>query len=300
MSMNRSISRVLAAAVASTGFAVPLPSIGASLSCTAGSFTAVADSSGNINVSCTQAGTTTGTCSISVSPTVLTAAGGNVTVTTSCGANASVSGGKSVTATGTNSWTDSIPANGLSTNVSFTYTVTGDGGTKSATVTEAGQGSTSPPPSGGAISCPGFNNTYVLDLPWGAPGTAAPRLSSKMSNNDIIVGRFTTPNATLAGVYAAIKGGNWTGDQILRTASLSTNPCNFPYPNPLGKLATTTQGSPSPSVNYAVGGSSLYYAILQPNTTYYFNIKNEVNGVSTCAAGQNCDFFIELQKPNGL
>jgi hypothetical protein len=184
--------------------------------------------------------------------------------------------------------------------VTYTYTVTGDGGSKSATVSEAGTGTTNPPPSGGPISCAGFSNTYVLDLPWGPPGSPAPRLTSKMSHNDIVVGRFTTPSTTAPGVYSMIKGGNWTGDQILRTASLSLTPCDFPYPNPVGRLATTTQGTPSPSVTYAVGGTSSYYAILQPNTTYYFNIKNEVNGASTCAAGQNCDFFIELQKPKGL
>jgi hypothetical protein len=55
----------------------------------------------------------------------------------------------------------------------------------------------------------------------------------------------------------------------------------------------------SPSVTYAVGGSSLYYAILQPSTTYYFNIKHEVNGVQT-RPSRSCNIYVELQKPNGL
>ena len=301
MHIDRTISRVLAAAVASAGFAVPVPTIAASLACTSSSFQAVADGNGNINVTCTSPGTTTGTCSISVSPTALPASGGNVTVSTSCGANASLSGGKALSQSGTNSWVDAIPANGLSTAVTYSYTVSGDGGSKTAYVSQAGQGSTSPPPtSGGAISCPGFDKTIVLDLNWGAPGTAAPRLAtSGFGGNSITVARFTTPASTAPNVYAQIKSGQWVDAARETTASLSTSPCAFPYPNPVGRLATTTVGVVSPSVTYAVGGSSLYYAILQPGTTYYFNIKHEVNGVQTCTSG-SCNMFVELQKPNGL
>ena len=305
MSMNRSISRVLAAAVASAGFAVPsMPVVGASMSCTASSFNAVADGNGNINVTCTAPGSSTSTCAISVSPSTLSAAGGNVTVNVNCGASSSVSGGKALTANGTNSWTDTIPANTLSTNVTYTYTVTGDGGTRSATVTEAGQGATSPPPSGAPISCAGFSATRVIDIPWGASGSGAPRVYTSTAggfgNNQIVVARFTTPSSSAPGVYAAIGGAEWGDQQTPRTAALSTTPCDFPSPNPVGRLSTIGGGSTSPSVTYAIGGSSSYYAILQPNTTYYFNIKNEVKGVSTCAPGQSCNMFIELQKPKGL
>jgi hypothetical protein len=300
MYMNRTISRVLAAAVASAGFAVPVPTIGASLSCTSASFTATSDGNGNINVSCTQAGTTSGTCSISVSPTVLPAAGGNVSVSTSCGTNTSLAGGKSVAANGSNSWTDTIGANGLSTSVSYTYTVTGDGGTRSATVTQSGTGGggTSPPP-GGPISCDGFTKTHVLDINWGAPATAAPRVLTSsaggFSAGEIVVARFTTPASSAAGIYAMIKSAEWGDQQHQRIAALSKTPCDFPNPNSLGRLATTTIATTSPSVTYAIGGSSAYYAILQPSTTYYFNIKN-----TDCGAGESCNMFIELQKPKGL
>jgi hypothetical protein len=220
-------------------------------------------------------------------------------VSTSCGANTSLSGGKSLTQSGTNSWTDAIPANTASTSVTYLYTVTGDAGSRSASVSQAGQGSTNPPPSGGAISCAGFDKTIVLDLNWGAPGTAAPRLAtSGFGGNSITVARFTTPATSAPNVYAQIKSGQWVDAAREVTASLSTSPCDFPYPNPVGRLATTTVGVVSPSVTYAVGGSSVYYAILQPGTTYYFNIKHEVNGVQTCSG--SCNMFVELQKPNGL
>jgi hypothetical protein len=302
MYMNRSISRVLAAAVASTGFAVPVPTIGASLSCTAASFTAPSDGSGNINVSCTQAGTTGGgTCSIFASPSVLPASGGTVTVSTSCGANTSLSGGKSVAQDGSNSWTDTIGANGLSTTISFTYTVSGDGGTKSVTVSQSGTGGGTTPPPGGPISCAGFAETIVLDLAWGTPNSGGVRAITKgFGNNDIVVARFTTPNTTAANVFASIAAAEYIDQQHQRTATLSRTPCDFPYPNPVGRLATTTQATSSVAFTYAVGGSSTYYAILQPNTTYYLNIKNVAAGVSTCAPGQSCNMAIELQKPNGL
>jgi hypothetical protein len=300
MHIDRNISRVLAAAVASAGFAIPVPSVSTTLSCS--SFTASPGSNGTIMVSCvdsTGGGTTA--CSISVSPTSLPASGGNVTVSANCGASASLSGGKALSQSGTNSWVDTIPANGLSTAVTYSYTISGDGGSKTAFVSQAGQGSTSPPPtSGGAISCPGFDKTIVLDLNWGAPGSAAPRVAtSGFGGNSITVARFTTPSNSAANVYAQIKSGQWVDAAREVTASLSTSPCQFPSPNPVGRLATTTVGVVSPSVTYAVGGSSLYYAILQPNTTYYFNIKHEVNGVPTCASG-SCNMFVELQKPNGL
>ena len=299
MYMNRTVSRVLAAAVASAGFAVPVPTIGASLSCTAASFTATSDGSGNINVSCTQAGTTSGgTCSISASPSVLPASGGTVTVSTSCGANTSLSGGKAVSQNSTNSWTDTIGANGLSTTVTFTYTVSGDGGSKSVTVSQAGTGGSAPPP-GGPISCNGFTKTHVIDIAWGAPASAAPRVLTSsnggFSAGEIVVARFTTPATTAANVFAQIKSAEWGDQQHNRIASLSKTPCDFSNPNPLGRLSTTTVPTTSPSFNYAVGGSSAYYAILQPSTTYYFNIKNY-----DCGAGESCNMFIELQKPKGL
>ena len=299
MYMNRSISRVLAAAVASAGFAFPVPTIGASLSCTAASFTATSDGSGNINVSCTQSGTTSGgTCSISASPSVLPASGGTVTVSTSCGANTSLAGGKSVSQNSSNSWTDTIGANSLSTTVSYTYTVSGDGGSKSVTVSQSGTGGTTPPP-GGPISCDGFSRTHVIDIAWGAPASAAPRVLT--SNNggftagEIVVARFTTPASTAAGIYAQIKSAEWGDQQHNRIASLSDTPCAFPIPNGLGRLATTSIATTSPAFTYAVGGSSSYYAILKPSTTYYFNIKNV-----DCGANESCNMFIELQKPKGL
>ena len=301
MHIQRTISRVLAAAVASSGFVVvPMPVHAASLTCTSTSFTASADSAGNITVNCTSP-TTGSTCSISVSPTSLPASGGTVNVSTSCGANTSVTGGKALAATSTTTWTDAIPANTSSTSLTYTYSVTGDGGSNQASVVEAGSGgTTAPPPPGGAISCAGYSKTIVLDLNWGAPGTAAPRVTTTgFGNNAIVVARFTTPATTAPGAFASISAGEWGDQPTARTAALSQTPCDFASPNPLGKYATLNSGQQTPSVVYAVGGTSRVYAILQPSTTYYFNVTNAVNGASSCTSS-TCNIFVELQKPNGL
>ena len=300
MHIQRTISRVLAAAVASSGFVVvPIPVHAASLTCTSTSFTASADSAGNITVNCTSPSTGS-TCSISVSPTSLPASGGTVNVSTSCGANTSVTGGKALAATSTTTWTDAIPANTSSTSQTFTYSVTGDGGSNQASVVEAGSGSPPPPIPGGTISCAGYSKTIVLDLNWGAPSSGAPRLTTTGFGNDaIVVARFTTPANTAPGVFATISSGEWGDQPTFRTAALSTTPCDFTSPNPLGRYATLI-GSQEPAVVYAVGGTSRVYAILQPSTTYYLNIKN-VNalGAPSCTS-TTCNMFVELQKPNGL
>ena len=302
MDIQRNISRVLAAAVASGGFIVgPMPVHAATLTCTSTSFTASADGSGNITVNCTSPSTGGSTCSISVSPTSLPASGGTVNVSANCGATPSVTGGKSVTATSTSTWTDAIPANAGSTSLTFTYTVNGANGTDSKSVVQAGTSTGGSPPPGTPISCPGYSKTIVLDLNWGAPGSAAPRLTTSAFGNDaIVVARFTTPANTAPGVFASISSGEWGDQPTARDAALSTTACDFPSPNPLGRYATLNAGQQTPSVVYAVGGTSRVYAILQPSTTYYFNVKN-VNalGAPSCT-GSTCNIFVELQKPNGL
>jgi hypothetical protein len=137
----------------------------------------------------------------------------------------------------------------------------------------------------------------VLDLAWGAPASAAPRVLTSsaggFSAGEIVVARFTTPANSAAGVYAQVKSAEWGDQQHQRIASLSASPCDFS--TSLGRLAMTTVATTSPAITYAVGGSSSYYAILKPSTTYYFNIKNV-----DCRAGESCNMFVELQKPKGL
>jgi hypothetical protein len=212
-----------------------------------------------------------------------------------------VTGGKALQASSSTTWSDTIPANTGTTSLTYTYAVSGANGSNQATVFQSpASGGGTPPPSGGAISCPGYSKTIVLDLNWGAPGSAAPRLTTTgFGNGAIVVARFTTPANTAPGVFAAISSGEWGDQPTARTAALSPNPCDFPSPNPLGRYATLNAGQQTPSVVYAVGGTSRVYAILQPSTTYYFNVTNAYNGSPTCTSA-TCNIFVELQKPNGL
>jgi len=234
MYINRNISRVLAAAVASTGFAVvPMPTFAAQLVCTAASFNAAPDGAGNITVSCTEK----------------SAPGGDTT-------------------------TPPPPPPPT------------DGGT------------TTPPTPTGPISCAGYSNTIVVDIPWGPLKSGNVRVTTRgFGNGGIVVARFTTPSTTATSI-GKIQSAEYGGGPIHRTAALSTTPCDFPSP-PLAKFYASVPDSTSPTAQYLVGGSSIYYATLRPSTTYYFNIKNEVNGVPTCSQG-TCDMFVELQKPSGL
>ena len=305
MQINRPISRVLAAAVASTGFAVaPMPTLGTTLSCSA--FSATPDGQGNITVNCTDASGTP-SCTVSASPLSVSSGGGNVTVTASnCGTISSWTKAGSTVNTSASSWTDAIGANTSGQQLSFTYTVNG---AASVTVTQpaAGTGGTPPPPnnSGWPVSCAGYSKTIPIDLPWGAPGSGNPRQnSSGFGNGAIVVARFTTPATIPSGLGGTVKTGQWSQIVAMRSLSISTTPCDFSAPSSMGFYGLQTgANNTTPSFLYQIGGASKTYPVLQPNTTYYINVRNTYtasNGtvVPTCTSG-TCDIFVELDKPNG-
>src|SRR6185312_16286235 len=208
MHINRNISRVLAAAVASGGFFVaPLPAFATQLVCTSSSFTATADGSGNITVSCTQAGSPPpSSCSVNVNPSTVPSSGGTVTITTNCGSSTSVTGGKALQASSSTTWVDTIPANTGTSSLTFTYNVSGANGSNQASVIQPASGGGGGGQTG-SISCPGFTNTLVYDLPW----SALSKVTTKGFNNtSIVVGRFTTPATGVVSGAATIFTGQWT------------------------------------------------------------------------------------------
>jgi hypothetical protein len=190
--------------------------------------------------------------------------------------------------------------------LTFTYTVNGANGSDSKSVVQAGTGGGGSPPPTGAISCPGFSNTITVDIPWGAPGSGNPRLStSGFSNSSIVVARFTTPANLPAGVGGAIKMGEWSSATTMRSVAISTSPCSFPKPNPLGNTGTqTSPNNPQPTIYYQIGAGSRYTVGLQPGTTYYVSITNSYTSstgsvVPTCGSSA-CNAFVELDKPTGF
>jgi hypothetical protein len=142
----------------------------------------------------------------------------------------------------------------------------------------------------------------VIPISWGAlkSGSVSAFTSQfgGFSNGDIVVASFTTPGVSSAGQVGAIQAAEFSSTAVSRTAALSTSPCSFD--NGLGASggifaavtgAALVSGN-TVTVSFQVGGSSSWYPVLQPNTTYYFNIKN------TTGVGGNMK--IELQKPPGL
>ncbi|MHB8723972.1 MAG: hypothetical protein ACYC9Z_01140 [Casimicrobiaceae bacterium] len=275
------------------------------LTCTPTSLTVVPNSLGNLAVTCTDAGTPppTTSCTVAASQSLLASSGGSATITaTNCGTITSWTGAVTAAPGIAASFTDMLPANTGTTNSTYTYTVTGSGSPTTASTTVTVSAPTAPPSPTSTISCTGYS-TQVVDISWAASKGSVRVTTKGFTNGMVVVGRFTTPNVVPAGTpqatVAAAESNSTTGP-IPRTAALSLTPCSFPSPNPIGGLWSTISGGTSPTVAYQVNGTSSYYAVLAPNTTYYFNIKNEVNGQPTCPAQfGSCDMYIEVSKPTG-
>lgn len=292
---QRTISRVLAAAVASAGFAIaPMPTFGAQLTCTSATFTATADNAGNIVVSCTSPGSTA-TCSLSASPSSLPAAGGTVTLSSNCGAVTSLAKNGNQIATSGTSWTENIPANTGTSSVSFTYTVQGSTGSDTVVVTESGAGSADPPPVG-PTSCNGYT-VIPVDLPW----TATSRVITKgFNNNTMVVAKFTTPATGAVSSSASLASAEFGDAKTTRTASLSTLPCDLSGTGTGKVFKGNTQ---TPGFTYQINGSVNFLSdrvILQPSTTYYFNIVNRDSRGSPSCGTSTCNMIIQMTLPTGL
>lgn len=230
-------------------------------------------------------------CAITVSPSASLTAATTVTLTMSC------SGGGAPTSY---SWaggfaagaTSAQVAGTVSTTTSFTATATNAGGSAQAsqtvTVTVGGGGA-----QGG--SCSGFTNTRILTMDWNNPQPLLTGSSGGLGPNDAVVVKFTTGPNVNPNQYGNITGAEYSSDPSTRQAALSTTMCDFG--SSLGFGATST--SNTVTVNFSVGSnSSGYYAALQPNTTYYYNVKQLAG--STCASSGNCNMYFQLHKPPGL
>ena len=315
MHMLRTLSRASVIAASAAWMLAPTAASAGALTCTPTSLSVAPDAQGNLAVSCTDATTSpTGTCTFSVSPstslTSTTAATVSATLTANsyCGTSWSWSAtGATFSDAAANPTTITLPAVATGTAVAYTVGLSAPSGTPtSATKTITVNPPSAPPPPVGSIDCSSTGYaTKVVDIAWGAIGSGNVRVTTKgFTNGMVVVARFTTPStpiATTSPIKAKISSAesNSATGPILRTATFSDTPCVFPKPNPLGTYANVA-GSSSPSVTYQVNGTSTYYPVLRPNTTYYFNIKNENKGAPTCPSSfSSCDMYVELAKPVG-
>jgi hypothetical protein len=128
----------------------------------------------------------------------------------------------------------------------------------SATVTVSSGGG-----GGGTINCAGFSSTQVLDINWNSPAQVT---TSGLGPTDAAVIRFTTGGASAR--PSTISGLTATGADY--RAYLSPTACDFTPTLGFGAVGFGI----SPTVWFEVGlDAGRGDAVLQPNTTYYFNVK---------------------------
>ena len=253
--------------------------------------------------SCTTSGTGGGGttapsgCSVSVNPSS-GAAGTPVNVAVSCAsgspptswswtggfmANQNAAGGSgNLTASTTFSVVASNSA-GPAPQASGSFTVTGTGG-------GGGGGNT-----GGGISCAPYATVVIPVVT--VPGSISQRYSTVsyggFGNGTVAVAKFTTSAATSG--TGSFRIGEFAGGPLPRTSSISTTPCDF-TPTSAGGTALRMNQSSSWFQYFIISSSRLGFVTLQPNTTYYINVKNQLSGADTCPSA-SCDIGIEVQEP---
>jgi hypothetical protein len=140
--------------------------------------------------------------------------------------------------------------------------------------------------------------------------------------NDALIVQFTTGSFTTSttGGLGALSGVEFSGPTTPRAGALSTSPCDFTVgmaeyswkskisaPGQCNKTAFS--GFTGPSVGFSVAAlgdmtssSTSCQALLQPNTTYYWNLTNFTpappNGTQQCNQSA-CNMRITLTKPVG-
>jgi hypothetical protein len=219
-------------------------------------------------------------CAESANQTSFTAAGGTINLSASCATPASGIVW-SWTRNGAGGWSaaqnpsETLAANGGSSAVTYTYQAKACNGSDSfgganctiitpqISASVAGSG-------GGGITCSGFSSTQVLDINWNSPAQVT---TSGMGPTDAAVIRFTTGGASAR--PSTISGLTATGADY--RAYLSTTACDFTPSLGFGAVGFGI----SPTVWFEVGlDAGRGDAILQPNTTYYYNVK--VAPTTTC------------------
>ncbi|MBS0327053.1 MAG: hypothetical protein JSS46_10995 [Proteobacteria bacterium] len=229
--------------------------------------------SGSLDVTCTTAtGGTGGTpsCSVSISPSTLSSTGGTVNVAASnCGTISGWTGVQSSANTGTTaaSFSDTLPANTGTANLSYTYTVTGTGTPASASAKAVVQ---APPGTGGGGGVPPDTScaSTSTQLPWSAGGYS--RVGPfTISGGSTVTAYFTAGASTLNSAPKISLAQNTTKV----TWALASAPCSFPTPtDPVigGPGAWTNTGTYD---YFSVTAKPTSYLVgLTPGNTYYVNV----------------------------
>jgi len=279
---------------------------------------------------------------LATTPTTLTSAGGTANLNiTGCSVTSGTitydwyRGGSSASGpTASSSWSDSLPTNNLSTQVTTSYQVrVCAAGTNNCTVlptspltatvpgasTGGGGGGGGTPP--GAVSCAsqGFAKTIFYNWDWTGNVTHLDTAfmtdtsgGAGLGTNGILVVAFTPNSPADVNNLTSISASGYPSPNMGNnlTLAISTRACDL---NPAAFATSTSSG---PTLRYGVGsvptswisGQPIAVA-LTPGTTYYINVAgrdsvgpNTPNGAQTCTPGlyyPYCDIRLGLQKPPG-
>ena len=327
--MNRSLVRSAACTIAAAAFtlivlAVPAssPSQAASINITVNG-AACSSFSWNSTTNTLDCSTSTGStpptgCSFAGAPGTAQAAPYSYNLTASCTSNDVTSWQWSGGSTAT---TAQIVGSISATTVFNVKATNSSGGTWNGGVTISIGGAPPPPPPGGgspdtsACTALGLNPKVVVAA-WASNTTLYTGNAGNFGPNDALIVQFTT--GSIASPLSGTKGGGsvsighissaeYQGPTTPRAGSLSASPCDFTVGLPMGDGCGTTMfsGDTAPSKGFTVTtppSSGACAAILQPNTTYYWNLTNFVpappTGTQQC--GQStCNMIITLTKPSG-
>jgi len=236
-------------------------------------------------------------CTISQSPSGTLTAGQSVTLTASCTAGTGLSWAWSGSSCFANGNTGAQQVGNVSASQTCKATATNSanptGVTTSIGLTVGGSGGGGGGFNGSCTNVAG--RTLVVNMPW---GTSQLVQATGFGPNDIVVAQFKTSAVTTAtgkGYIQAVEQGSSTSG---RTAALSDTPCDLVGLTKVG--GGTSAFGPNdnaPWATFSLVAIKSGYPILQPNTTYYFNITNSPN--SSCGSTGVCDILITINKPTG-
>lgn len=137
------------------------------------------------------------------------------------------------------------------------------------------------------ITCPGSVRTNDIALDW--VNDRFKNIFGQVTTGVSHVLSFTTGASGSAGILAM---GEHGGAMPIRTMIVSKQRCDFD----VYKLGQIGDISMRPSVTFYVGSGP--YNVLEANTTYFVNVKNENSisapGYDTCLPGLSCDFVFSF------
>ena len=243
-------------------------------------------------------------CNIpTISPASVSSSGGAITLNVACTASSGitytwnrtapsarlVSSGSS--SSGTSDTVD--PNTGLS-GVVYSYDVLACTGASACTAKSISftvpSGSGNPNPTG---FCGQYSDVQFVTLPWGGYIN-----TSGFKAGGVLVGVLTVPSGAVfsSGSQGQLRGTEYGDPPVDRTASLSTQPCDFGQGG-LGVTLKLAYGQ-RPQILYTVTGTAFATPKLVPGTTYYFNIRNYSQDLQTISCTTStCNMQLDVSLP---